>query len=125
MSILQVDLKMPGGMYVHFPSLVTTTLVGLGEVGEKVSAHFELLCGCWKGSSQLLLSITSYLNLILSKQLGFVQHGQCQRRQLSAPLLMPPHVEGMVPDSSILGTNKCLVQYCWVDLGCDNRMFAA
>jgi hypothetical protein len=28
MSILQVDLKMPGGMYVHFPSLVTTTLVG-------------------------------------------------------------------------------------------------
>ena len=28
MSILHVDLKMPGGMYVHPPSFVTTTLVG-------------------------------------------------------------------------------------------------
>ena len=28
MSILQVDLKIPGGMYVHFPSWVTITLVG-------------------------------------------------------------------------------------------------
>ena len=28
MSILQVDMKMPGGMYVQSPSLVTTTFVG-------------------------------------------------------------------------------------------------
>ena len=28
MSILQVDMKMPGGMYVHKPSCVTTTFVG-------------------------------------------------------------------------------------------------
>ena len=28
MSILQVDLKIPGGMYVQLPLLVTTTFVG-------------------------------------------------------------------------------------------------
>ena len=31
--------------------------MGLGEVAEKVSAHSELLYGCWKLSRLLLLSV--------------------------------------------------------------------
>ena len=36
---------------------ITTALLGLGEVVKKVSDHLEPFHGCWKLSSQLLLSV--------------------------------------------------------------------